>query len=438
MAKVLVIGSGGREHGLVEALSRCSEVDTIYCAPGNAGTAQEPRAENVDIGAENISGLSTFAVMNKVDLAVAGPEAPLCDGIQDHFDGVGVKLFGPTKLAAELEGSKVFCKELLLRNKIPTGRAVVAYDAESAKHFMSGQAGTVFKADGLAAGKGVYLPHTFSEAEAAIKEIMIDRKYGDSGNALLLEEMLFGEEATVLGVTDGKTFLPLPPSQDHKRAYDDDQGPNTGGMGAYAPTGAVDQAMMNRIIEEIIHPTLKAMRDKGRPYVGFLYAGLMLTEKGPKVLEYNIRMGDPETQPVLSLFQGNLYQLMMSALDGKLADCSIENSDESAVCVVMASEGYPGPYKKGALITGIAEAERIEGVKVYHAGTARQGDNIFTSGGRVLGVNAKAPNFAVARERAYEAVGKINFVAPEGAEIPELYEAQFRSDIGKDEAKRGK
>jgi phosphoribosylamine--glycine ligase len=403
--KVLVVGQGGREHALVWKLAQSPLVTQVYCAPGNAGTAVD--AVNVDIGATNIAGLVKFAKAEKIALTVVGPEAPLVTGIVDTFESEGLRVFGPSKLAAELEGSKVFAKDVLRAATIPTAEAQVFSDAESAEAYVADRDETalVVKADGLAAGKGVTVCANKTIAMDAIRRIMRDKEFGEAGKRVIIEEKLDGEEASILALTDGSTIIPLETSQDHKAAFDDDRGPNTGGMGAYSPAPLITPVLMDQIIAQILVPTVHAMKRRGRPFKGLLYAGVMITHQGPKVLEFNTRFGDPEAQPLLMRLKTDLAQVLLACTDGSLDKLpSLEWDPRPSVCVVMAAAGYPGEYEKGAVIRGLDDAARLSNVKVFHAGTELRGGQPVTSGGRVLGVTALGDNIGDAKLRAYQAV----------------------------------
>ncbi|MBI3862427.1 MAG: phosphoribosylamine--glycine ligase [Planctomycetia bacterium] len=403
--KVLVVGQGGREHALVWKLSQSPMVEKVFCAPGNAGTAVD--GENVDIGATNIDGLVKFAKAEKIGLTVVGPEAALVAGIVDAFEAAGLRIFGPSRLAAELEGSKVFAKDVLRQSTIPTAEAQVFSDAEAAEAYIADreEVALVVKADGLAAGKGVTVCANKSVALDAIRRIMRQKEFGDAGKRVIIEEKLDGEEASILALTDGSTIVPLETAQDHKAAFDEDRGPNTGGMGAYSPAPLITPALMDQIIGQILVPTVHAMKKRGRPFKGVLYAGVMITHQGPKVLEFNTRFGDPEAQPLLMRLKTDLAQLLVAIADGSLdALPPLEWDPRPAVCVVMASAGYPGDYEKGAVIRGLDDASRLSNVKVFHAGTELRGGQPVTSGGRVLGVTALGDNIGDAKLRAYQAV----------------------------------
>jgi len=403
--KVLVVGQGGREHVLVWKLAQSPLVEQVFAVPGNAGTGRD--GTNVDLGMDDFDRLIKFAQTEQIDLTVIGPEAPLVDGIVDAFQDAGLKVFGPNKAAALLEGSKVFSKRLMRSAKVPTAEFHAFQNSEEAEAFIQdrGEQPWVIKADGLAAGKGVLICHTKAEALEAIRTIMVEHSFGQAGQQILIEELLEGQETSVLAIVDGGTIIPLESSQDHKRAYDDDQGPNTGGMWAYSPAPLVSDQLMDEIIENILIPTVHTMKRQGRPFRGVLYAGLMITNQGPRVLEYNVRFGDPEAQPVLMRLKTDLAKLLLAAADGRLKDIgNLEWDDRSAVCVVMASDGYPGPYEKGLVISGLDEAAALQDVKVFHAGTAIHGDQVVTNGGRVLGVTALGENVGAAKLRAYQAV----------------------------------
>ncbi|HID22534.1 MAG TPA: phosphoribosylamine--glycine ligase, partial [Planctomycetaceae bacterium] len=403
--KVLVVGQGGREHALVWKLAQSPRVEQVFCAPGNARTDQD--GCNVDIGSNDIDRLAKFAQTESIDLTVVGPEAPLVAGIVDAFRGAGLRIFGPSQAAAELEGSKVFAKELMRKANVPTAEFCVFDEADAALRYIDSreEESLVVKADGLAAGKGVSVCSTKEEAKDAIRAIMVEKKFGEAGSRIVIEECLVGQEASILAIVDGSTIVPLAPSQDHKRAYDNDEGPNTGGMGAYSPAPLITPKLMDEIIEKILVPTVHALRSRGRAYQGCLYAGLMITNQGPKVLEFNVRFGDPEAQPVLMRLKSDLAEMLLAAADGRLnAIQPPQWDDRAAVCVVMAADGYPGPYRKGDVIRGLDEAAQLEDVKVFHAGTLKQGDRIVTNGGRVLGVTALGETIPQAKLRAYQGV----------------------------------
>jgi len=402
---VLVIGNGGREHALVWKIAQSPRVKRVFCAPGNAGTAAD--GENVPIATADIAALARFAKENQVQLTVVGPEAPLAAGIVDAFERERLRIFGPTKAAAELESSKAFCKEVLRSASVPTAEHHVFRNAETAVRFLQEREDMpiVVKADGLAAGKGVFVCDRRDEAIDAVRQIAQDRIFGPAGDRIVIEERLHGQEASVLAITDGRTLVTLPPAQDHKRAHDGDTGPNTGGMGAYSPTPLVDDAQLGWIEEHILVPTIHAMKRLRRPFRGVLYAGLMLTLQGPKVLEYNVRFGDPECQPILMRLKSDLVDVLEAAAAGDLDRIDpLEWDPRPAVCVVMASEGYPGDYTKGHPIRGLAEAAQVPDVKVFHAGTTLKDGQVVTDGGRVLGVTALGNNIPQAKLHAYTAV----------------------------------
>jgi phosphoribosylamine--glycine ligase len=416
--KVLVIGSGGREHALVWKISQSPKVKKIYCAPGNAGIAR--LAECLSIRAEDVQALTGWAEKERIDLTVVGPEAPLTMGIVDVFRDRGLRVFGPTQRAAEIEGSKVFTKDLMKKYGIPTGDSGTFTDHAAAVHHVKGKgAPLVVKADGLAAGKGVIICRTVEEALSALDLIMVRKTFGDAGAKVVVEEFLEGEEASFLAFTDGETVLPLPTSQDHKAIYDKDQGPNTGGMGAYSPAPVVNEKVHREIMEKVMIPTVKGMAKEGRKYQGVLYAGLMIKEEKIKVLEFNARLGDPEAQPLLMRMKSDLVPVLEATIDGKLAGQKVDWEDRATVCVVMASAGYPGSYEKGKVISGLQEAAKVRDTFVFHAGTGLKEGKVVTNGGRVLGVTALGSGIQEAIQRAYEAVAKISW---EGA--------YYRKDIG--------
>jgi phosphoribosylamine--glycine ligase len=403
--KILVVGKGGREHALVWKLARSPLVTDVFCAPGNAGTAMD--GQNVDINPNDVSRLLKFSRTERIDLTVVGPEAPLVAGMVDAFEDAGLLVFGPTRSAAELEGSKAFAKDFMRLANVPTADYAVFDDAASAAAHVEERTERplVIKADGLAAGKGVAVCPNRQAALAAIHNMMVENAFGAAGKRIVIEECLVGQEASILALVDGSTIVPLEPAQDHKPAFDDDQGPNTGGMGAYSPTPLITPPLLDEIIEKVLVPTVHTMKREGRPFRGILYAGLMITSQGPKVLEFNVRLGDPETQPVLMRLKSDLAELLLAAAEGRLKKLGpLEWDPRPAVCVVMAAEGYPGPYKTGQPIRGLQEAARISDVKVFHAGTTRLGDQVVTDGGRVLGVTALGNTIADAKLRAYQAV----------------------------------
>ncbi|MEZ6093715.1 MAG: phosphoribosylamine--glycine ligase [Pirellulaceae bacterium] len=412
---VLVVGGGGREHALAWKIKQSPRVKRVFVAPGNAGTAID--AENVEIAADDIEQLVAFAKKNDVGLTVVGPEQPLCLGIVDRFMKEGLRIFGPNRAAAQLEGSKVYCKQTLKAANVPTADFWVFRNAASAHEFLDERFGNspndvplVVKADGLAAGKGAIVCTTRDEVNAAIDRVAVQREFGDAGNQFILESRLSGPEVSILAITDGKTILTLPPAQDHKRALDGDLGPNTGGMGAYCPAPVIDEDTLAWVEENVFVQTIHYMKRSRTPFRGILYAGLMMTPGGPKVLEYNVRFGDPECQPLLMRLQTDLVEIMELVVDGRLAELEqVEWDARPAVCVVMASEGYPDAYAKGKVIRGLDAADAIENVKVFHAGTKRDGDRVVTTGGRVLGVTAMGDTISQAKLNAYRAVKEIRW-----------------------------
>jgi phosphoribosylamine--glycine ligase len=419
--KVMIVGSGGREHTLAWKIAQSDLVKEVLAVPGNVGIAKESKCRLVNISAEDIDGLLKLALSEKVDLTVVGPEAPLVAGLSDEFRKAGMKVFGPTTQAAQLEGSKVFTKRLMAKYGIPSAEFEVFSDFDAAARHLKDLSGpVVVKADGLAAGKGVFVCADQEEALAALNVIMKEKAFGAAGNLVVVEECLQGEEASFIAFTDGREVLPLASSQDHKPIFDGDRGPNTGGMGAYSPAPVVTPEIHNLIMRDVMIPTVRAMEQEGIPYVGFLYAGLMIKDGTAKVLEFNARMGDPEAQPLLFRMKTDPVPLMLAALDGKLGGMEIEWEPEDAICVVMASGGYPGSYAKGRLISGIELADAMPGVKVFHAGTGMGENGFVTAGGRVLGVTAKAPGIGNAIARAYEAVSLISWDS-----------VHYRTDIGK-------
>lgn len=406
--RILVIGGGGREHALVWKLAQSKQAEKIYVAPGNPGIA--PLAECVPLDTANNELVVKWAQENKIDLVVVGPEVPLVAGLSDALRKVGLAVFGPSSAAAAIEGSKSFSKELMKKYNIPTAFFKVCTDLEEAKAFVREQgAPIVIKADGLAAGKGVVVAMQEKEALDALDEIMGNRKFGAAGSSVVIEEFMDGEEASLFAFTDGKTIVPMVAAQDHKRVNDEDRGPNTGGMGAYAPAPVLTEALKEKCMETIIRPTLAAMAKEGRPYSGCLYTGLMIKDDSAKVVEFNCRFGDPETQAVVPLLDGDLAEIMMACATGTLRPEMVSWSDKAAVCVVMASGGYPGNYQKGLPITGLQEANALQDVVVFHAGTKEVDGRIVTNGGRVLGVTAVGANIPQAKEKAYAAVNRIHF-----------------------------
>ncbi|MDJ0926475.1 MAG: phosphoribosylamine--glycine ligase [Gammaproteobacteria bacterium] len=408
--KVLVVGGGGREHALAWKLSGSPQVDEVLVAPGNAGTAAEPGIRNVAVSAEDIDALLELATAERVDVTVVGPEAPLVAGIVDRFTDAGLRCFGPRAAAAQLEGSKAFTKEFLTRHNIPTGASASFTDTVAALEYLHEHgAPIVVKADGLAAGKGVIVAQTLAEAEAAVRSMLDDQAFGDAGSQILIEEFLTGEEASFIAMVDGEHILPLATSQDHKARDNGDTGPNTGGMGAYSPAPVVTPAIEQRIMREVMQPAVAGMAAEGTPYTGFLYAGLMIASDGtPKVLEFNCRFGDPETQPILFRLRSDLLALVEAALDGQLDSVSADWDPRIAVGVVLAAGGYPEGYRKGDVITGLP-ASPPEHLKVFHAGTTLDDGNVVTSGGRVLCAVALGDTTAEAQAEAYELVSRINW-----------------------------
>ncbi|MBI1994884.1 MAG: phosphoribosylamine--glycine ligase [Deltaproteobacteria bacterium] len=406
--KLLVIGSGGREHALVWKISQSPKVKKIYCAPGSAGISEF--AEAIAIGPEQIEKLAEFAEREKIDLTVVGPELPLTLGIADLFESRGLSIFGPNKAAAQLEGSKAFAKEILKANHIPTAAFGTFADAASARQYLAQQAPPyVVKADGLAAGKGVLICPSRQEAEAAIDEILVRKTFGHAGEKLVIEEFLDGEEASFMALTDGEHILPLASSQDHKRVFDNDQGPNTGGMGAYSPAPVVTPAIHRRIMDEVLMPLLAGLKQRGIRYRGVIYAGVMITKDGPKVLEFNARFGDPECQPIMLRLKSDLVPLLDATIDGKIDQVRPEWYDEPAVCVVLCAGGYPGTYDKGKEITGLEKLRDWPNGFVFHAGTAKNDGRWITAGGRVLGVTARGTGITEAVGEVYRAVGEISW-----------------------------
>ncbi|MTV49062.1 phosphoribosylamine--glycine ligase [Heliobacillus mobilis] len=422
--KVLVVGGGGREHALVWKLRQSPRVSEVYCAPGNAGI--EKIAKCVNIKADDVTGLLTFAWEKRIDLTVVGPEAPLSAGIVDVFNDHEMPIFGPTQKAAEIEGSKAFSKDLMQKYGIPTASYGVFTEVEPALAFVDELAARktiagspcVVKADGLAAGKGVIVAKDVTEAKEAVRSMLEGNAFGSAGSRVVIEEFMEGEEVSILAFTDGDHVIPMVSAQDHKRIFDNDEGPNTGGMGAYSPAPVYTEELAQQVQESILKPTVEAMKAEGRPYSGVLYAGLMITAEGPKVLEYNARFGDPETQPVLMRLDTDLVDIIEAILEKRLDQQAISWSTDAAVCVVMSAKGYPGDYEKGNFITGLDNP--IAGVEVFHAGTAQKGDHVVTTGGRVLGVTAKAQGIREAIELAYRQVGNVCFDG-----------AHYRKDIGR-------
>ncbi|MGN1139387.1 MAG: phosphoribosylamine--glycine ligase [Ruminococcus sp.] len=418
--KILMVGSGGREHTLIKKLKDSPKVTEIFCAPGNGGIAKD--ATIVNIGAMDIENMVAFAKDNKIDLVFVAPDDPLAAGMVDAMENAGIRAFGPNSKAAVIEASKVFSKNLMKKYNIPTAKYEVFDDPKSAIDYVvsDNTVPVVVKADGLALGKGVIIAQTIDEAKDAIKSIMEDKQFGDSGNNIVIEEFLTGPEVSVLAFTDGKTVKPMVSSKDHKRAYDNDEGLNTGGMGTISPNPYYTDEIAKECYDTIFVPTIRAMEQEGRPFKGCLYFGLMLTPNGPKVIEYNARFGDPEAQVVLPRLKTDLVDICEAIIDERLADIDIQWYDGATACVVMASGGYPLAYKKGIEILGLDENGGVDGAVVYHAGTKLEGDKFLTNGGRVLGVTAKGDTLNEALDKAYTAVSKITFE-----------NAHYRKDIGK-------
>lgn len=416
--RVLVIGSGGREHTLCWKIAQSERASKLFCAPGNAGIANI--AETVSISASDITRLADYAQKEKIDLTVVGPELSLVEGIVDEFARKGLKVFGPTKRAAVLEGSKAFAKKFMTKYKIPTANYAIFTDSQKAKEYLKNQTfPCVIKADGLAAGKGVIICKTKGDAESAIDSMLKKKEFGEAGETIIIEDFLKGEEASFIALSDGEHILPLASSQDHKPVYDGDQGPNTGGMGAYSPAPVVTKELAEKICNEIMLSTISGMKDEGRELKGFLYAGLMISDGKPYVLEYNVRCGDPETQPLMTRLNSDLVTVFEAALEGTLDQFELDWKNAASVCVVMASRGYPGNYEKGMQITGIEDADAMNDVVVFHAGTKKNDGKWLTNGGRVLGVTACGETIKSAVDKAYKAVEKINWDG-----------VHYRTDIG--------
>ncbi|WHY03286.1 phosphoribosylamine--glycine ligase [Neobacillus sp. DY30] len=414
--KVLVVGGGGREHAIVWKLSQSPKIKKLYCAPGNPGIAE--LAECVSIEVTEIEKLADFAKRENIDLTFVGPEEPLSKGIVNYFKEQGLTVYGPSREAAQIEASKEFAKELMVKYQIPTAKyAAFTNYGEALAYVRSEGAPIVIKADGLAAGKGVVVALSLEEAEAALKSMMQDVTFGTAGVRVVIEEFLEGEEMTLLSFVNGSTVKPMVTSQDHKPVYDGDKGLNTGGMGTYAPLPHIDPSVTERIIKTIVQPTAEAMVAEGVPYEGILYTGLMLTKEGPKVIEYNARFGDPETQVVVPLLETDLLEILTASLTGKLENVEVKWKDKSAICVIMSSAGYPGPYEKGKVIYGLDQV--VNSTIIFHAGTDMRDGEIITNGGRVLGVTAIAETLKEARELAYQSVEKVSFMG-----------AHYRTDIG--------
>lgn len=417
--KVLVVGGGGREHTLVWAIKKSSLVDDIFCAPGNGGTTEI--ANNIEIKAEDIGGLLSFAKKERIDLTIVGPESPLVEGITDVFREEGLTIFGPTKNAAMIEGSKAFAKGLMKKMDVSQAGFEEFQVPEKAIAYLSKQNfPIVIKASGLAAGKGVIIVNNMDDAKQTVQDIMLNKRFGSAGETIVIEEFLRGEEVSLLVLTDGETILPFVSSQDHKQVYEDDKGPNTGGMGAYAPAPVLNQEATGEVIDRIILPVLDGLKKEGAKYTGVLYAGLMITEDGPKVLEFNCRFGDPEIQAILPLFDSDIVETLLMTLHCELKNARSEWSSKSAACVVIASGGYPGKYEKGKEIEGLDKIKEKEDVFVFHAGTKRENGKLLTSGGRVLGVTGVGSNLKEAIETTYSAINEITF---EGM--------HYRKDIGR-------
>ncbi len=429
--KVLIIGSGGREHALAWKVSQSPRVEKIFCAPGNAGTAllggsSRIHAENVAIEAENIPALLEFALRKKIDLTVVGPEAPLVKGIVDAFEKKGLKIFGPSAGAAMIEGSKSFAKEIMVSANVPTARYEVIAGIDEAQSIVENFEKAAVKADGLAAGKGVFICKSKSEIMGAVNKLLQENIFGGAGSKVVIEELLEGEEASILAFCDGKNVKMMASSQDHKRALDNDQGPNTGGMGAYSPAPAVE-GLEKRIEKEVMLPVIKELARRGAPFKGVLYAGLMIKGKNFKVLEFNARFGDPEAQVIIPRLENDIVEIFEACIAGKLNEIDLKWKKDAACCVVLASGGYPGKYEKGKEIEGLENASAFENVFVFHAGTKLENSKVVTNGGRVLGITGLGKNIKEAVDAAYTGVSQINF---EGM--------HFRSDIGARALKRGK
>ena len=417
--KVLVVGSGGREHALVWKISQSKNVDKIYCAPGNAGIAD--LAECVNIKSESIQELKKFAIDQKIDLTIVGPEAPLAAGVVDEFKKGGLKIFGPSKAAARLEGSKIYAKDIMKKYNVPTADfAEFTDEKEAVKYLQNSNMPVVVKADGLAAGKGVVVAQDFEEAEEAIHRMLIEREFGEASSKIIIEECLVGQEASILAFADGKCFTTMQSAQDHKRIFDNDMGPNTGGMGAYSPAPVVTEKILKEVEEKVFRRMIDGMQKEGAPFVGVLYAGIMITKDGPKVLEFNVRFGDPETQPILMRLKTDIIDIIEYILEDKLDKIKVEWDKKAAVCVVLASKGYPGDYEKGKEISGLNDTKSLKDAVVFHAGTSLKNGKMVTSGGRVLGVTAMADTIGSAINRAYSVVHMVSFDG-----------MHYRSDIGR-------
>jgi phosphoribosylamine---glycine ligase len=407
---VLVVGSGGREHAIAWKLRQSQRLGRLFCAPGNPGTAT--LGDNVPICVEDSEGLLKFAQAADVDLTVVGPEAPLALGVVDHFQQAGKAIFGPARAAAELESSKVFAKDFMRRHNIPTAAYLACNEPQAAEEALRTGAFSfpiVIKADGLAAGKGVFICRDLAESLQAVSGIMLERQFGTAGDRIIIEDYLEGEEASFMVFSDGETVVPMVPSQDHKAIFEGDQGPNTGGMGAYSIDAILSESERREVLDTIINPTVLGLKTEGRPYQGVLYAGLMLTRQGTRVLEFNVRFGDPETQVVLPRLETDLLEILWATATGRLREVSVNWTSQAVVCVVLASAGYPGGYSKGKEIKGLEMAEEITNTLVFHAGTGLQDGRVVSAGGRVLGVTALAPSLEAAIMQAYEGVNKIHF-----------------------------
>ncbi|MBY7667606.1 phosphoribosylamine--glycine ligase [Vibrio anguillarum] len=417
---ILIIGAGGREHALGWKVAQNPNVKTVFVAPGNAGTALEPKLENVNIAVEDIAGLVAFAQEKRIELTIVGPETPLVLGVVDAFRKADLPIFGPTQAAAQLEGSKAFTKDFLARHHIPTGAYANFTEIEPALAYVRQQgAPIVVKADGLAAGKGVIVAITLQEAEDAIQDMLAGNTFGDAGSRVVIEEFLDGEEASFIVMVDGVNVLPMATSQDHKRVGDKDTGPNTGGMGAYSPAPVVTPEIHERVMQEVIYPTVRGMAAEGNPYTGFLYAGLMIDAQGtPKVIEYNCRFGDPETQPIMMRMQSDLVELCFAALEGKLDQVESKWDPRASIGIVLAAGGYPADYAKGDVISGLPTQE-VAGEKIFHAGTSDQAGEVVTNGGRVLCATALGNTVSQAQQRAYQLAKQVNWDG-----------MFYRSDIG--------
>ncbi len=417
--RILVVGGGGREHALVWKLAQSPRVKTIYCAPGNAGIAAN--AECVAIAANDIQALKAFALENKIELTVVGPEEPLTLGIVDEFEAAGLRVFGPNREAARMEGSKTFAKNIMQQAGIPTAAFREFSDYEEARAYINQlNKPMVLKADGLAAGKGVFPCQTAEQGLEALERIMLHHEFGEAGDHVVIEDFLLGEEASFICLTDGTTVAPLPSSQDHKPIFDNDEGPNTGGMGAYSPAPVVTPQLHDLVMKTVMQPVVDTLRSKGICFKGILYAGLMIADGVPNILEFNVRMGDPETQPILFRLQSDLLELIEAVIDERLHEVNIAVDPQPTVCVVMAAGGYPGAYEKGLPIAGLDEAAALADTMVFHAGTRQQGPEVLSNGGRVLGVTARGSSIAAAIDNAYRAVDCISWP-----------EEQHRNDIGR-------